>query len=123
MPRLGIESIFSSVFDVKYQLTKSIIYLQFASMIASFKHKGLELFFTKGSYKGIPAQYGSRIERMLDRLDASKEAEDMDLPGYKFHALKGDRKGEFAVSVTGNWRITYQFIGEDAVNVNLEDYH
>jgi len=92
-------------------------------MITSFKHKGLELFFTKGSYKGIPAQYGSRIERMLDRLDASIKAEDMDLPGYKFHALKGDRKGEFAVSVTGNWRITYQFIGEDAVNVNLEDYH
>jgi proteic killer suppression protein len=92
-------------------------------MITSFKHKGLKLFFTKGSYKGIPAQYGSRIERMLDRLDASKKAEDMDLPGYKFHALKGDRKGEFAVSVTGNWRITYQFISEDAMNVNLEDYH
>ena len=92
-------------------------------MITSFKHKGLGLYFTKGSYKGIPAQYGSRIERMLDRLDASKKAEDMDLPGYKFHALKGDRKGEFAVSVTGNWRITYQFIGEDALNVNLEDYH
>ncbi len=92
-------------------------------MITSFKHKGLELFFTKCSYKGIPAQYGSRIERMLDRLDASKKAEDMDLPGYKFHALKGDLKGEFAVSVTGNWRITYQFIGEDAMNVNLEDYH
>ena len=92
-------------------------------MITSFKHKGLELFFTKVSYKGIPAQYGSRIERMLDRLDASKEAEDMDLPGYKFQALKGDRKGEFAVSVTSNWRITYQFVGEDAMNVNLEDYH
>lgn len=92
-------------------------------MIRSFKHKGLELFFTRDSYKGIPAQYGSRIERMLDRLDASKEAEDMDLPGYKFHALKGDRKGEFAVSVAGNWRIAYQFVGEDAMNVNLEDYH
>jgi len=91
-------------------------------MIRSFIHKGLELFFAKGTYKGIPAQYGSRIEGILDRLDASKEAEDMDLPGYKFLALKGDRKGEFAVSVSGNWRITYQFIGEDAVNVNLEDY-
>ena len=53
----------------------------------------------------------------------TKEAKDMDLPGYKFHALKGDRKGEFAISVTGNWRITYQFVGEDAVNVNLEDHH
>ena len=92
-------------------------------MITSFKHKGLALFFTQGSYKGIPAQHGSRIERMLDRLDASKEAEDMDLPSDKFHALKGDRKGCFAVSVTGNWRITFEFMGEDAVNVNLEDYH
>jgi proteic killer suppression protein len=84
---------------------------------------GLALFFTQGSHKGIPAQYGSRIERMLDRLDACKEAEDMDLPGYKFHSLKGDRKGGFAVSVTGNWRITFEFMGEDAINVNLEDYH
>ncbi len=92
-------------------------------MIASFKHKGLELFFTKSSYKGIPAQYAARIERLLDRLDASTEARDMDLPGYKFHPLKGERKGEFAVSVTGNWRITFEFDGQDAVNINLEDYH
>jgi len=83
----------------------------------------LELFFTKGSYKGVPAQYGARIERMLDRLDAAREAKDMDLPSFKFHALKGDRKGEFAVSVSGNWRITFEFDGQDAVNVNLEDYH
>jgi len=92
-------------------------------MISNFKHKGLELFFTKGSYKGIPAQHGSRIERMLGRLDASKAAQDMDLPGYKFLALKGDRKGEFAVSISGNWRITFEFDGQDAMNVCLEDYH
>jgi proteic killer suppression protein len=60
---------------------------------------------------------------MLDRLDACKRANDMDLPGYKFHALKGDRLGEFAVSITGNWRLTFEFDGEDAKNVNLEDYH
>ncbi len=47
----------------------------------------------------------------------------MSLPGYKFHLLKGDRKGEYAVSVSGNWRITFEFDGQDAVNVNLEDYH
>ena len=92
-------------------------------MILTFKHKGLELFFTKGSFKGIPAQQAARIERMLDRLDASREAKDMDLPGYKFHALKGDRKGEFAVTVNGNWRITFEFDGQDAINLNLEDYH
>ena len=92
-------------------------------MITSFKHKGLALFFTNGSYKGIPAQYGSRIERLLDRLDASKQAEDMNLPGYKFHALKGERKAGFAVSVTGNWRVTFEFDGENAIHVNLEDCH
>jgi proteic killer suppression protein len=92
-------------------------------MISTFKHKGLELFFTKGSVKGIPAQHSERIERILDRLDASREASDMDLPGYKFHALKGERKGVFAVSVSGNWRITYEFDGQHATHVNLEDYH
>ena len=56
-------------------------------------------------------------------MDSSIEAQDMDLPGYKFHSLKGERKGEFAVSVTGNWRITFEFKGEDVTNVNLEDYH
>ena len=71
----------------------------------------------------MPAQHGARVERMLDRLDAAREANDMDLPGFKFHALKGDRKGEFAVSVSGNWRITFGFDDQDAVNVNLEDYH
>ena len=92
-------------------------------MISTFKHKGLDLFFTKGSYKGVPAQHGARMERMLDRLDAAREAKDMDVPGFKFHALKGDRKGTFAVSVSGNWRIVFEFDGRDAINVDLEDYH
>ena len=92
-------------------------------MIRSFKHKGLERFFTKDDHRGIPAQFGPRMERMLDRLDASCRANDMDVPGYRFHPLKGERAGEFAVSVSGNWRVTYRFDGEDAVDVNLEDYH
>ena len=92
-------------------------------MIATFKHKGLELFFTKGSYRGVPAQHGARMERMLDRLDSAREAKDTDVPGFKFHALKGDRKGTFAVSVSGNWRIVFEFDGRDAINVDLEDYH
>jgi len=60
---------------------------------------------------------------MLDRLDASRVAEDMNLPGYKFHELTGDRKGTYAVAVTGNWRITFEFDDKRAKNVNLEDYH
>jgi len=92
-------------------------------MIESFKHKGLERFFATGDRRAIPAQSAARIERVLDRLDASVRAEDMDLPGYKFHPLKGDRAGEYAVTVTGNMRITYRFAGQNAMTVNLEDYH
>lgn len=60
---------------------------------------------------------------ILDRLDVVATVGDMNLPGLAFHALKGDRRGEFAVSVTGNWRITFRFSDGDAYDVNLEDYH
>jgi proteic killer suppression protein len=92
-------------------------------MIRNFRHRGLERFFRKSDYRGILAQSAGRIERMLDRLDAALKPEDMNLPGYKFHRLKGDRKNSYAVAVTGNWRITFRFDGEDAVDVDLEDYH
>ena len=92
-------------------------------MIRSFRHKGLGRYFTKGQRKGIDAKQEPRIRRILDRLDASTKPEDMNIPGYKFHGLKGDRKGVFAVWVSANWRITFGFDGGDAINVNLEDYH
>lgn len=60
---------------------------------------------------------------ILDRLDASAKAEDMNLPGLKFHQLSGESKGRYAVSVSGNWRITFGFENNDAVAVDLEDYH
>ena len=90
-------------------------------MILGFRHKGLHRFFSKGDYRGIPAQHAARIERLLDRLDAAAKPDDMDLPGYRFHPLKGDRKGTYAVS--GNWRLTFRFVGEDANDIDLEDYH
>jgi len=92
-------------------------------VIKGFRHKGLERFFTKSERKGIDAKQAARIGRMLDRLDAVVRPEDMNLPGFGFHGLKGQRKGSYAVSVSGNWRITFQFQGQDAVNVILEDYH
>lgn len=92
-------------------------------MIRGFRHKGLERYFTKSERKGIDAKQEPRIRRALDRLDAATKPEDMNLPGYKFHGLKGDRKGTYAVWVSGNWRITFRFDSGDAVDVNLEDYH
>ena len=92
-------------------------------MIRGFKHKGLERLFRRGDYRGIPAQSAARSERILDCLDAAMRPDDMNLPGYRFHSLKGDRAGTYAVTVTGNWRITFAFEGEDATRVDLEDYH
>lgn len=92
-------------------------------MITSIRHKGLQKFFSGGDHRGIPFQHAARIERMLDQLDASSRPDDMDVPGYKFHQLKGERRESYAVSVSGNLRITFRFEGENAVDVDLEDYH
>ena len=92
-------------------------------MIKSFKHRGLARFFAAGNFKGIPARSADRIERMLDVLDACATPTDMALPGFKYHELKGDRKGTYSVTVTANVRMTFSFKGEDATDVDLEDYH
>lgn len=111
-------------------LTLSLIVLQYCNashdtrpVIKGFRHKGLERFFTKSERKGIDARQADRIRRILDRLDAAVRPEDMDLPGYRFHGLVGRLKGFYAVSVSGNWRITFRFSQSDAIDVNLEDYH
>jgi len=92
-------------------------------MIRSFRHKGLEQFFFTGSKKGIQPEQADKIARILDRLDASISPIDMNLPGYNLHELKGNEAGTWAVSVNGNWRITFQFHGQDAVIVDYRDYH
>jgi len=92
-------------------------------MIKSFKHKGLELFFKTGSKKGIIPEHSKKIERILDRLDASTNPIDMNLPGYKLHELSGKELGTWSVWVSGNWRITFQFKNEDAYVVDYRDYH
>jgi proteic killer suppression protein len=92
-------------------------------VIRSFRHKGLERLFTASTARGIPTAHLPRIERMLDRLDAAVRPDDMSVPGWRFHPLRGARKGRWAVAVSGNLRLTFAFDGEDAVDVDLEDYH
>ncbi|MBW8077072.1 MAG: peptidase [Gallionella sp.] len=92
-------------------------------MIRTFRHKGLEAFFTRDDPRKILADRVDRITRLLDRLDGAKVPQDMNLPGWGFHELKGKRKGEYAVAVSGKWRNTLRFEGVDAFDVNLEDYH
>lgn len=92
-------------------------------MIRSFRHKGLATFFETGSRAGIQAQHAERLRLILGRLHASTSLRDMSLPGLKLHALKGSRKGTWSVWVSGNWRVTFKFVGVNAEVVDYEDYH
>ena len=92
-------------------------------MIKSYKHKGLKEVFDKGKSKKINSQHWARIAEMLDELDAATIAEDMDMPGYDFHGLKGKRQNDWSVAVRANWKITFRFEDGNAYIVNYEDYH
>ncbi|HJT21239.1 MAG TPA: type II toxin-antitoxin system RelE/ParE family toxin [Nitrospira sp.] len=92
-------------------------------MIRGFRHKGLRRFFEAGSRSGVQAHHGDRLRLILAQLNAATNPRDMDLPGLDLHPLKGDRKGTWAVSVSGNWRLTFRFVGKDADAVDYEDYH
>ncbi len=92
-------------------------------MIRSFKHKGLERFFSKGTKSGVQAAHVSKLRLILSRLHASVAPKDMDLPGLYLHQLKGSSRGIWSVRVSGNWRVTFRFDGPDAIDVNYEDYH
>ena len=92
-------------------------------MVRSFKHKGLERFFLKGTKSGIQAKHASKLRLILGRLNASVTPKDMDLPGLHLHQLIGGRSETWSVRVSGNWRVTFRFIEGDAEVVNYEDYH
>ena len=92
-------------------------------MIRSFAHKGLERFYATANTAGKQAKYAQKLRLILTNLDQSESPVDMDLPGLRLHELKGNRRGTWAVSVSGNWRITFRFSGGDAEIVDYEDYH
>ena len=92
-------------------------------MIRNFRHKGLERLFVDGVTKGVSAQQVTRLKRILLALHHSRNPDGMALPGFRLHPLKGERRGQWAVSLSGNWRIVFRFDGEDAVDVDLVDYH
>lgn len=92
-------------------------------MIKSFRHKGVQAFFEKGTKAGITAAHAPKLARQLARLDQAQTPQDMALPGWGLHALQGDLNAHWAVSVNGNWRLTFAFDGIDAVLVDYQDYH
>jgi proteic killer suppression protein len=92
-------------------------------MIKSFKHKGLERLFTKNSTGGVQMDYAPRIILILDAIDAAEQVSELDLPGFRLHRLKGDKRNLWSVRVSANWRITFEFENGDAHILDLEDYH
>lgn len=92
-------------------------------MIKSIRHKGLKRFFDTGSTSGIKADHRKKVRMLLAALDTATTIEDMDVPGFRLHPLKGKRSGIWAVDVSGNWRLTFQFEDGQVHHLDYEDYH
>jgi toxin HigB-1 len=92
-------------------------------MIRSFRSKALKRLAEQGDASKLSVPNVRRVETILARLDGAMMPEDLNLPGYRFHGLKGKDKGRFAVDASGNWRITFAWDGRHAIDIDLEDYH
>lgn len=92
-------------------------------MIQSFRHKGLRKFFESGGTAGIQPHHAKRLQMLLAALDTSQTIEDMNVPGFRLHPLKGSERGRRSVWVNGNWRLTFEFRGGHAYVLDYEDYH
>ena len=92
-------------------------------MIKTFRHKGLQTFFETGSKVGIQPHHAGKLRLLLTALDNVKQAGDMSAPNWKLHPLSGFLAGHYAITVNGNWRLTFKFEGENAELVDYQDYH
>ena len=92
-------------------------------MIRTYRSKALQRFVEQGDASKLSVPNVRRLERILTELDHAREPQDMNGPGLRFHGLKGQDKGRYAVDASGYWRITFGWDGKDAIEVDLEDYH
>ena len=92
-------------------------------MIKSFKHKDLRKYYSTGSVAGIQPKHAKRLRMQLAAIDTAQIIDDIDLPGFALHTLGGRREGQWSISVSGNWRITFEFFEGNAYILNYEDYH
>ncbi|OOG22980.1 Killer protein [Thioalkalivibrio denitrificans] len=92
-------------------------------MIKSFRHKGLQRFYETGSTAGIQPRHANRLRLLLAALDTAASIEDMDVPGFRLHLLRGRQRGRWSVWINGNWRLTFEFREGNAFLLEYEDYH
>lgn len=92
-------------------------------MITSFRHKGLKKYFESASLAGIQPAHARRLQMQLAALDTAQTIEDMNIPGFRLHPLKGAERGRWSIWVNGNWRVTFEFENGNAFVLDYEDYH
>ena len=92
-------------------------------MIKSFRHKGLRRLFEAGNASGVQASHAKRLRLQLSALDTAHVVEDLDIPGFRLHPLKGAMKGRWSITVNGNWSVTFEFKDGNAYLLDYEDYH
>ena len=92
-------------------------------MTKSFKHKGLERFYKSGSTSGIQTSHAKKLRMQLAALDTAQTIDDIDIPGYRLHPLKGTRSGFWSITVSANWRLTFRYTGGNIYILHYEDYH
>ena len=92
-------------------------------MIVSFRHKGLRKYFESGSPAGIQPAHAKRLKMQLAALDTAQTIDDMDIPGFRLHPLRGSGNRRWSITVNGNWRITFEFENGNALVLDYEDYH
>lgn len=92
-------------------------------MLKTFAHKGVKRLFEHDDPSGVRTDQVRRIRAVLAHLDEAVQPRDLDLPGNRLHALKGDLKGFWSVTVSGNWRIVFRCEDGDVYDVDLVDYH
>lgn len=92
-------------------------------MIKSFRHKGLRKLFETGSAAGVQPNHATRLRMQLAALDSAQTIDDMEIPGFRLHPLKGELAGRWSITVNGNWRMTFEFREGNAYVLNYEDHH
>ena len=92
-------------------------------MITSFRHRGLKALYESRTARWVTPEHVGKLRDILAVLDQSSGPEDVNLPGFRLHALKGPLKGHYAVWVSGNWRVTFRFEDGVAADVDYVDYH
>ena len=92
-------------------------------LIRSFRHKGLKRLYEDDAPRGVMVEHLIKLRNVLARLDAAGSVEDMNLPGFSLHPLKGRLQGFMAVTIRANWRVIFRFVEGHAFDVDYLDYH